>query len=193
MKMRAMQEIVTVLVSTLIVGSQAGLDVEDLISRGYTCSLADQAGGSSYQYQQGVETVCDDGVCSQCVKTGEGIKSWLLRNQHMDVEDYLKHGFVCSLEFRDLADANKVCDDGLCVGCKKPLLTGGRGEVERLLERGYKCFLVRDVPEYGLAPAVEVVCDDGECFGCIHTPSSQETARSVDEMVALGYTCSVTR
>ena len=112
----------------------------------------------------------------------------------MDVEDYLRHGFVCSQEFRDLADARKVCDDGLCVGCKKPLWTGGRGEVERFLELpGYKCFLVRDVPEYGLAPAVEVVCDDGECFGCIKTAGRRDTARSVDEMVALGYTCSVTR
>ena len=187
-----MQEIVTVfLISTFIVASQAGLDVEDLISRGYTFSLADQTGGR--QNQPGVETVCDDGVCSQCVKTGEGIKPWLLRNQHMDVEDYLKHGFVCSLEFRDLADAHKVCDDGLCVGCKKPLWSGGRGEVERYLERGYKCFLVRDVPQYGLAPAVEVICDDGECFGCIKTDTRQQAPRSVDEMVALGYTCSVTR
>ena len=179
------------LITAFFVVSQAGLDVEDLISRGFTCSLADQTGGS--QHQPGVETVCDDGVCSQCVKTGEGIKPWLLRNQHMDVEDYLRHGFVCSQEFRDLAEANKVCDDGLCVGCKKPLWTGGRGEVEEFLERGYKCFLVRDVPEYGLAPAVEVVCDDGECFGCIKTARRQETARSVDDMVALGYTCSLTR
>ena len=188
-----MEEIVSVLISTFIISSQAGLDVEDFISRGYTCSLADQTDTRGSPHQPGVETVCDDGVCSQCVKTGEGIQPWLLRNQHMEVEDYLRHGFVCSLEFRDLADAHKVCDDGLCVGCKKPLLTGGRGEVERFLERGHKCFLVRDVPEYGLAPAVEVVCDDGECFGCIKTASSQETVRSVEEMVAQGYTCTVTR
>ena len=188
-----MQEIVTVLISTFIVASRAGLDVEDLISRGYTCSLADGRDGSPPQ--PGVETVCDDGVCSQCVKTGEGIQPWLLRNQHREVEDFLRDGFVCSIEFRDLAEASKVCEDGLCVGCKKPLWTGGRGEVEQFLARGFHCFLVRDVPQYGLAPAVEVICEDGECFGCLNTntASRQETAWSVDEMVGLGYTCSVTR
>jgi len=168
----------------------AGLDVEDLISRGYTCSLADREGGD----QPGVEIVCDDGVCAQCVKTREGIKPWLVRNNHLDVEDYLKLGYVCSKEFLDSRDAQKVCDDGLCVGCKKPRWTGGDGDVERFLERGFKCFLVRDVPEYGLAEGVEVVCDDGECFGCMKTGGSgkvEEAPLTVDEMLSLGYTCSV--
>ena len=147
-----------------------------------------------------METVCDDGVCSKCIKTGEGIKPWLVRNRNMDVEDYLSLGYVCSLDYRDLVEAHTVCDDGLCVGCRKPQWswTGGRGDVERYLEQGYRCFLVRDVPEYGLADSVEVVCDDGECFGCmkIKTRESgrrQERSLSVEEMVSQGYTCTRVR
>ena len=184
-----------ILLSTLIVSSLSGLDVEDYISRGYTCSLAEQSGES--WHQPGVERVCDDGVCSLCVKTGDGIKPWLVRKHDMDVEDYLRHGFVCALEFKDLSDSHTVCDDGLCVGCKKPQWswTGARGEVERFLERGYKCFLVRDIPKYGLAEDVEVVCDDGDCFGCVKTGRSDRRAEelSVEEMLSLGYSCSVTR
>ena len=180
--------------------SLAGLDLEGLISLGYTCSLAERLAGEGPD-MPGVETVCDDGVCSQCVKTAQGIKPWLVANHDLDVEDFLQHGFVCSLEFRDSREAHNVCDDGLCVGCMKPhrSLTGGQGDVERFLERGYKCFQVRDVPDYALADRVEVVCDDGECFGCMKTGGSgtvqdiEETPLSVDEMLSLGYTCSVKR
>ena len=81
------------LILSLIVSCDADLDLEDLISRGYTCSLADETGET--RHQPGVETVCDDGVCSQCVKTGQGIKPWLVRNNHLDIElrvRDLKHG-----------------------------------------------------------------------------------------------------
>ena len=96
---------------------KAGLDVEDLIARGYTCSLADDRVQNEIP-RPGVEVVCDDGVCSQCVKTGDGVRPWMVRNKEMDPEDYLRHGFVCSEEFRNSPDAEDVCDDGHCVGCK---------------------------------------------------------------------------
>ena len=105
------------LLVTCSLGSQ---DVEDLISRGYTCSLADLRAENEVSRKPGVETVCNDGVCSQCVKTGDmdSIKPWLVRHMDMDPEDYLRHGYVCSEEFRDHGDADRVCDDGHCVGCK---------------------------------------------------------------------------
>ena len=46
-------------------------------------------------------------------------------------------------------------------------MTGGRGDVEHYLRRGFECFLVKDVPKYALTDDVEVVCDDGVCFGCM--------------------------
>ena len=101
----------------LVVSCRADLDVEDLIARGYTCSLAESRVQNEIP-KPGVEVVCDDGVCSQCVKTGDGVKPWMIRNRDLDPEDYLRHGFVCSQEFRHSPDAEDVCDDGLCVGCK---------------------------------------------------------------------------
>ena len=66
----------------------------------------------------GVEIVCDDGVCSQCVKTSEWVRPWILRHGERDPEDFLRDGFVCAEEFREDSEAERVCDDGLCVGCK---------------------------------------------------------------------------
>ena len=80
--------------------------------------------------------------------------------------------------------------------------------MDRYLERGYKCFLVRDVPDYALREEVEVVCDDGYCFGCV--PGLGETGRkyreqqhyhqkqtrqpkTLNEMMGLGYSCVLTR
>ena len=79
-----------------------------------------------------------------------------MKHHDMDPEDYLRHGFVCGEQFRDDRDAEQVCDDGHCVGCKKPFWSGNRGDVDHFLEAGYKCFLVRDVPKYALAEGVEV-------------------------------------
>ena len=108
-----------VLISLLLVTCcLGGQDVEDWISRGYTCSLADSRMENEVSRKPGVEIVCDDGVCSQCVRTGDGIKPWLVRHKDMDPEDFLRHGYVCSEEFRDDTDAERVCDDGHCVGCK---------------------------------------------------------------------------
>ena len=59
--------LVLVLVGVARVCRGGGLDVEDWIARGYTCSLAEQ-GAASRHPGPGVELVCDDGVCSQCVK-----------------------------------------------------------------------------------------------------------------------------
>ena len=46
-------------------------------------------------------------------------------------------------------------------------MTGGRGEVEHYLRKGFECFLVNDVPKHALTDDVEVVCYDVDCFGCI--------------------------
>ena len=106
-----------ILVFRTMSSSGGGMDVEDWISSGYTCSLADP-GVETDQRRPGVEIVCDDGVCAQCVKTDDGVKPWLMKHSDLDPEDYLRHGFVCSEEFRDDRDAERVCDDGHCVGCK---------------------------------------------------------------------------
>ena len=45
--------------------STTHLDVEDLIALGYTCSLADS---NVQQNFRRVEVVCDDGICSQCIR-----------------------------------------------------------------------------------------------------------------------------
>lgn len=169
--------------------------MEDMIARGYTCSLADDR-ETNMVNRPGIEVVCDDGVCSKCIKTGDGAKPWLMKHHDMDPEDYIRHGFVCGHQLRHDDDAEQVCDDGYCVGCKKPLWSGNRGDVESFLQSGYKCFLIRDVPQYALAEEVEVVCDDGECFGCIdHTDNNQQGRRqplTVDEMLSLGYSCLLT-
>ena len=74
--------------------------------------------------------------------------------------------------------------------------------MERYLEKGYRCFLVRDVPQYALREEVEVVCDDGYCFGCVleETKENQHYQRqqrhqpkTLDEMMGLGYSCVLTR
>ena len=69
----------------------------------------------------GVEIVCDDGVCSQCVKTSEGARPWLLRHGEREPEDFLRDGFVCAEEFLEDSEAERVCDDSHCVGCKASL------------------------------------------------------------------------
>lgn len=77
-----------------------------------------------------MEIVCDDGVCSQCVKTSEGVRPqvrpWMMRHEHREPEDFLRDGFVCAEEFLEdegideflEGKAERVCDDGHCVGCK---------------------------------------------------------------------------
>ena len=89
-------------------------DVEDLIAQGYTCSLADSSVPIS---RPGVEVVCDDGICSQCIRNPR-LRLEKISNKELDPEDYLKDRFVCSEEFRNSPDAVNVCDDGHCVGCK---------------------------------------------------------------------------
>ena len=180
--------------ATLVVVSDAGVDVEDLIERGYTCALADRNAENDVP-EPGTEIVCDDGVCSQCVKTQDRARSSIMRRKDMDVEDYLKYGYVCSAEERNAPDAETVCDDGFCFGCKKPVRRGGRGDVEDYLENGFNCFLVNDVPKYALVDDVEVVCDDGDCFGCIHVEEkhSKKPSKNLDDLLALGYTCTITR
>ena len=64
--------LVLALVGVASVCRGGGLDVEDWIARGYTCSLAEQ-GAASRNPGPGVELVCDDGVCSQCVKVGRPV------------------------------------------------------------------------------------------------------------------------
>ena len=72
---------------------------------------------------------------------------------------------------------------------------GYRFDVEDFIARGYKCFLVQDVPEYALADDVEVICDDGNCFGCVLRSERKEKLKpkTVHEMKALGYRCVFTR
>ena len=57
-------------------------------------------------------------MCSQCVKTSEGVRPWLLRHGDREPEDFIRDGFVCAREFLDDREAESVCDDGHCVGCK---------------------------------------------------------------------------
>lgn len=70
--------------------------------------------------------------------------------------------------------------------------------MEHYLERGYRCFLVRDVPQYALSSDVEVVCEDGDCFGCIHRQGGdRESYRrkrplTLEDMMSQGYTCVLT-
>ena len=77
-------------------------------------------------------------------------------------------------------------------------------DVERYLEKGYKCFLVRDVPQYALREEVEVVCDDGYCFGCVlgleetgekqrYQQQQTHQPQTLDEIMGLGYSCVLTR
>ena len=133
------------------------------------------------------------------MQTGEGVKPWMMRHgRDTEPEDLLRAGLVCSEHFRGSEDAVTACEDGLCVGCKKPHWSGGRGEVEQLLGRGHTCFLVRDVPQYALAAHVEVVCEDGDCFGCVPRSGGEERRRqqrprTLEEMMGLGYTCVLTR
>eukprot|EP00092_Neocalanus_flemingeri_P024840 GFUD01026936.1.p1 GENE.GFUD01026936.1~~GFUD01026936.1.p1 ORF type:complete len:286 (+),score=91.58 GFUD01026936.1:210-1067(+) len=157
----------------------ADVDAEDLIARGYTCSLAakDAEFGPA---DVGAEIVCDDGVCIECVQTAKKAKSIL--TEHDDVEDYLKAGYVCSPASSTL-EGRMVCDDGVCYKCKKPVWLGKSGDVEDYLERGHSCFLVNDVPKDALNANVVVICDDGDCFGCIEADDYSEPplqAKSLD-------------
>lgn len=81
--------------------------------------------------------------------------------------------------------------------------------MERYLEKGYKCFLVRDVPKYALREEVEVVCDYGDCFGCVlgmgetrgkyregqhhYQQQQRRQPKTLNEMMGLGYSCVLTR
>ena len=64
----------------------AGEDVEDLIEKGYTCSLATANEEKTLKEFPGVRIVCDDGFCSKCVKTDEGINVLYKRD---DIDQYL--------------------------------------------------------------------------------------------------------
>lgn len=179
------------ILAIIVVVSNAGVDVEDLIERGYTCALADKDVFTESS-EPGRRVVCDDGICSECIKTDEGV-SLLNKRRDVDVEDYLKDGYVCSEEAKDDPDAGRVCDDGVCFGCRKSVLKGGRGDVEDYLENGFQCFLVNGVPKYALSKYVEVVCDDGDCFGCIKARENVPKKTSLDEYLDLGYNCAITR
>ena len=56
--------------------------------------------------------------------------------------------------------------------------------------------MVNGVPLYALADDVEVVCDDEDCFGCLERSSGRVEElkpKTLDEMLALDYTCTLTR
>ena len=84
---------------------------------------------------------------------------------------------------------------------QKPHWSGGKGDVEleRYLEKGYKCFLVLEVPKEALREEVEVLCDDGYCFGCIRGESrdrrnekQRHSPETLADMASLGYSCVLT-
>ena len=75
-------------------------------------------------------------------------------------------------------------------------MIGGREDVEDYLLRGFTCFLVNGVPLYALTDDVQVVCDDGDCFGCLERSSGRGEElkpKTLDEMLALDYICTLTR
>jgi len=189
-----MQPKVLFLYALAVFTVNAGEDVEDLIEKGYTCSLATANEEKSLNEFPGVRIVCDDGFCSKCVKTDEGVNV-LYKRDDIDVEDYLRDGFVCSEEAHNAPDAHAVCDDGVCFGCRKPVWRGGRGDVEHYLALGFKCFLVNDVPQYALAENVNVVCDDGDCFGCLKIDQKKPIIKklTLDQYLDQGYSCTITR
>jgi len=183
----------TFLLTVFLSICKAGPDVEDYIVKGYTCALADK---DAAEEVPGERIVCDDGICSKCVKTSDGIAPpYSKRRGDVDVEDYLKDGYICSKDAHDAEDAHNVCDDGVCYGCRKPMWSGGRGDVEDLLALGYKCFLANDVPKYALAEGVEIVCEDADCFGCISESSNPRPVKlmTLDEYLIRDYSCTITK
>lgn len=165
---------------------QADLDVEDLIALGYSCSLTDS---NVQNFRPGVEIVCDDGICSECIKFGEpGLGRQLgffKSTTHLDVEDLIALGYACSSadcpdvqNFRP--DVEFVCDDGICSQCIKigePVDGRNLGfyqsttdlDVDDLIALGFTCSLA-DTNVQNFRPGVEVVCDDGICSQCIKNP-----------------------
>jgi len=179
----------------VITSANADVDAEDLIARGYTCSLA-RTQPRLHLNTDSRRYVCDDGICIECVLTGEKAKP--VAEFLDDPEDYLKAGFACTPYNSRIPhlEAGIVCDDGFCFECKKPAWIGKRGDLDIYLRGGHKCFNVDDVPEDVLKENVRVVCDDGYCFGCIeHLPitSTNEEARVLTEPLPVARLYQVTR
>ena len=187
----------------------ADVDAEDLIAKGYTCSLA--AKNAEFGTADvGTVIVFEDGVYIECVLTDKKAKPLLQGSD--DVEDYLKAGYICTPDSATTSRPGIVCDDGYCFACKKPVWLGKSGDVEDYLENGYSCFLVNDVPKDALKDNVVVICDDGDCFGCIEQynnlepRSSQTNAKTVnveyavtksfldeaEDLLEGGYRCDLT-
>ena len=116
------QQYLLVIASLMVMMCQADLDVEDFIAQGYSCSLADP---NVQNFKPGVEIVCDDGICSQCIKIGEPVDGrnlgFFKPTTHLDVEDLIAQGYTCSLADSKVQNFRPgfevVCDDGVCSQC----------------------------------------------------------------------------
>jgi hypothetical protein len=173
--------------------------------------------------EPGRRSVCDDDVCSECIIIDEGRRLLIKRK-----DGWLKDGYICLAKANNAVDVERVCDDGVCFGCRKIVWEGddddtddygddndkddddndkddeeddnhkeddgNNDEVEDYLESGFNCFLVNDVPIYGLKD-IKVVCDDLDCFGCIKVKedSPRTKIKSLREYIKLGYTCTITK
>ena len=119
--MRVQQHLLLI-ASLMVMMCQADLDVEDFIAQGYSCSLADP---NVQNFKPGVEIVCDDGICSQCIKIGEPVDGrnlgFFKPTTHLDVEDLIAQGYTCSLADSKVQNFRPgfevVCDDGVCSQC----------------------------------------------------------------------------
>ena len=125
--------------------ARADVDAEDLITRGYTCSLSSKKTefGPSIV---GTEIICDDGICIECVLTDKKPQSFL-QGYDVDVEDFLKAGYSCSQDKTvRTPQPGVVCDDGVCFRCtKKPVVESIAIHSSLIyifkLKQSFRCFL----------------------------------------------------
>ena len=175
-------------ISFMSVLVNADFDAEDLIAKGYTCSLAAK-NAEFITADVGTVIVYEDGVAIECFLTGKRAEPLLQGSD--DVEDYLKAGYICTPDSATTPRPGIVCDDGYCFSCKKPVWLEKRGDVEDYLENGYSCFLVSDVPKDALKDNVVVICDDGDCFGCIEQYNDREHEHRSSQTIANAKTGNV--
>merc|ERR1712025_22256 len=151
----------------------AGNDAEDLIARGYSCSLAPP--GSRESLDVNTEVLCDDGICIECTKAPGGAPGTPLARRMDDLEDSLLAGYLCAEETRGAAPvgSERVCEDRVCYTCTKAYQDRHTdrtlwGDVEQGMIRGDSCFsLPHAVPDQALWEGVKVICEEQGCFGCL--------------------------
>merc|ERR1712055_983628 len=157
----------------------ADVDVEDLIVRGYTCSLAD-TNQKSWQRERVINTevVCDDGICIECVLAGKKVKPSAAIYEDTRGESLVQKKTprkVSSIQYPVSRNYEDTRGESLVqkkttrkvLSMQYPVSRHFLDEAEDFLDDGYSCGLTPSPYENGKRFGKErVLCEGGLCLVC---------------------------